>query len=152
MTAVMMHVSEAPHLFRAVDWYTLLHCPKRDSSHQGQRRLDGLKLCAWSVPRPRACIVGVSMPTPGTRDDRQPKGWRAGRHPRPHCSPRRVLPPYPGEFTEAFQMLGRLHALSTDRVGHITHIQIPTRIYCHPVRSDELRWPFAFLRLADTGL
>jgi hypothetical protein len=52
MPAVMMHVTEAPHLFEAADWSTPLHDPKRAASHQGSRQRDGLEPCAWSVPRP----------------------------------------------------------------------------------------------------
>ena len=49
-------------------------------------------------------------------------------------------------------MLGGTHALPADGIRHVTHIEVPARIHRYPVRGDELRWPFAFLGLADTGL
>ncbi len=49
-------------------------------------------------------------------------------------------------------MLRGLHALPADGEGHITHIKVAARIRRDPVGGDELRWPFAFLGLANAGL
>jgi hypothetical protein len=62
------------------------------------------------------------------------------------------LAPYPGEFAEAFEVLGRLHALPADGESHITHIEVAARIRRDPVGGDELRWPFPLLGLANAGL
>ena len=49
-------------------------------------------------------------------------------------------------------MFGGIHTLPTDGICYVTHIEVPVRIHRYPVWGDELRWPFAFLWLANTGL
>jgi hypothetical protein len=56
------------------------------------------------------------------------------------------------EFPQALQIARRGHVPPANSVGHVANVERALRIYSHTVRRDELRWPFAFFRVAEARL